>query len=107
MPHKPQGSFGIVCKAEMTVHYNHRDTVAVKMEKDPHRKGLKEEMQKLMGLRNQHILQYRGYSWMEVDSEWTFLLITEFMDRGSLCAPYALKAFCTLLWLVKAFFYLL
>ena len=82
-----QGSFGVVCKAEMIVHYNRRDKVAVKMEKDPHRKGLKEEMDKLMKLKNEHILQYRGYSWMEVDDQWTFLLITEFMERGSLYTP--------------------
>ena len=38
--------------------------------------GLQEEMQKLMGLRNDYILQLWGFTWMKADDRQTMLLIT-------------------------------
>ena len=75
------------CKAKYKIHYNRCDTVAIKTGRHADLEGLKEEMQKLMRLRNDYVLQFWGYSWMKVDGHQTLLLITEFMDLGSLCAP--------------------
>ena len=82
-----QGGFGVVCKAYYRVHYNKVKTVAVKMGKYSNQDALQEEMQKLMGLRSNYILQFWGFSWMEVCDRRTLLLVTEYMDRGSLYAP--------------------
>ena len=79
-----QGGQGVVFRAKKDVHR----TVALKLvNQGEQEQTLVDEIKKLMALRDENVLQFYGYSSLKVGADEKVLLITEYMDRGSLCVP--------------------
>ena len=80
-----EGLHGVVCRAKLDGFR----AVAVKKVKAgmSDQKALIEETKMLRALRDENILQFYGHSWLKVDGDRQLLLITEYMQRGSLYDP--------------------